>query len=734
MIGSPESQLRITLISLHGLIRASDPELGRDADTGGQVKYVLELAAELARQPNVARVDLLTRQIFDDRVGTDYAQPQEEIFGKARIVRIPFGPRRYLRKELLWPYIEFFIDETLSFFKREGLPHIIHGHYADAGLAGAQLARLLHIPYIFTGHSLGRVKRQRLSIGKTDHADLEQKYRFNARIEAEETALETAAMVVASTNQEVEQQYHQYEHYVPKRMEVIAPGVDLTAFHPADDKQTVLPIEDELQRFLSDPAKPMVLTVARPDERKNLETLVEVFGESMRLQELANLVLIMGSRNDLRELVPAQRKIIQNVLALIDVYDLYGSAAYPKAHRPNDVPDLYRLATRHGSVFVNPALTEPFGLTLLEAAATGVPIIATNDGGPRDIIANCRNGLLIDPFNPEQIERALFDALTDSAQWQDWSRQGIAGAHTHYSWGRHAQQYLGEVNRILQDSATPTLVRSPKARRIPEFDRLIITDLDNTLTGDETGLREFVEKIRDSDHVGFGIETGRRLDDALKLVKELDLPTPDVFGTSVGTELYYGAGLTADRSWRRQIDYHWRPDEVQRVLESVEGLALQKAHEQSSFKISYVIDSRTWPKIAAVRRMLREAGLRARVIQSLGMYLDIIPVRGGSDHSMRHLLYKWGFVPEQVLVAGDSGNDEGMLKGETLGVVVGNYSTELAKLRGWPRIYFAEAEHARGILEGMEYYHFLDEIVIPNDRLDETSTDSAESTKAIGSS
>jgi sucrose-phosphate synthase len=98
------------------------------------------------------------------------------------------------------------------------------------------------------------------------------------------------------------------------------------------------------------------------------------------------------------------------------------------------------------------------------------------------------------------------------------------------------------------------------------------------------------------------------------------------------------------------------------------------------------------------------------------MFLDVIPVRGGSDLSMRHLLYKWGFMPERVLVAGDSGNDAGMLLGRTLGVVVGNYSPELNRLRNQPRIYFAEASHAAGILEGIEYYNFLDKITIPNDR------------------
>lgn len=51
------SPIKITLISLHGLIRGHDCELGRDADTGGQVKYVLELARELAAQPMVREVE-----------------------------------------------------------------------------------------------------------------------------------------------------------------------------------------------------------------------------------------------------------------------------------------------------------------------------------------------------------------------------------------------------------------------------------------------------------------------------------------------------------------------------------------------------------------------------------------------------------------------------------------------------------------------------------------------------
>lgn len=708
--------MKIALISLHGLIRAKDAELGRDADTGGQVKYVLELAAELAKQPGVTSVELLTRQIIDDRVSDDYAQVEEPICENAKIVRIPFGPKRYIKKESLWPYIEFFVDQTLAHFRRAGLPDLIHGHYADAGLAGAQLARLLHIPFVFTGHSLGRVKQERLLAKGKSLEDLERRYRISARIEAEEVALETATMVVASTNQEVEQQYEKYENYVPDRMEVIPPGVNLQSFSAPKSSDETYNIGPQIERFLRDPSKPPLVAMARPDERKNLEMLVRVYGNSKRLQELSNLVLVMGTRERLKELAPAQRRIVEHILTSIDDFDLYGSVSYPKMHTPSDVPDIYRWATQRRGVFVNPALTEPFGLTLLEAAAAGLPIVATNDGGPRDIVANCRNGLLVDPLDAESIEKALLRMLTEPEQWDQWSEHGKEGAEKHYSWANHATRYWRDVNDILDHSAEPVLASNHKVRRMPNFDRLVITDLDNTLTGDDQSLRELLETIREREYIGFGISTGRRLDSAMQLIEEMNLPQPDLICAGVGTELYYGDNLTADRTWRKQIGLHWTPDKIRTLFEGVDGIFIQDDNQQSEFKISFDIDTKVGPSIAQVKRMLREAGIRARVVFSRNMYLDIIPNRGGPGVAVRHVLYKWGFSPEKVLVAGDSGNDEGMLKGRTLGVVVGNYSSELEKLRDWPRIYFAKGHHARGILEGINYYQFLDNITIPNDR------------------
>ncbi|MDH4216025.1 MAG: HAD family hydrolase, partial [Gallionella sp.] len=133
--------LYIVLISVHGLIRGNDLELGRDADTGGQTKYVVELAHALSEHTDVGKVDLLTRCVIDSQVSADYAQPFEHLSEKASIVRIECGEQKYLRKEMLWDSLESFSDNALAYLKsQERIPDIIHSHYADAGHVGARLA------------------------------------------------------------------------------------------------------------------------------------------------------------------------------------------------------------------------------------------------------------------------------------------------------------------------------------------------------------------------------------------------------------------------------------------------------------------------------------------------------------------------------------------------------------------------------------------------------------------
>ncbi len=700
--------LYLVLISIHGLIRGGHLELGRDPDTGGQVQYAVELTRALAADPAVDRVDLLTRQVCDARVHPDYAVPQEEIAEGAYIIRLPCGPRRYLRKELLWPHLDAFVDNALQHARRVGrTPDIIHSHYADSGYVGARLSQLMGIPLIHTGHSLGRVKQERLLASGMAENVIESQYNISQRIEAEEIALGNASLVVASTNQEIEEQYSQYENYHPKRMVVIPPGVDLSRFRPPRRSDPLPDYAAEIHRFLRYPRKPMILALSRADERKNIATLVRAFGENQQLHDLANLVIIAGNREDIDTLEKGSKEVLQALLLMIDRYDLYGRIAYPKHHKSTDVPELYRMAARVRGVFVNPALTEPFGLTLIEAAASGLPLVATEDGGPIDIIRHCNNGLLIDPLDADALGAALLNALADRERWRRWSKSGLSGVRRYYSWTAHVKRYLRELQRVKRRYHKP-VIRSHKSR-LPAVDRILVADIDNTLIGDREGLDLLLHRLREAEgRIGFGIATGRHLNSALKVMKEWNIPKPDLLITSVGSELHYGTGLVEDMGWQRHIDYLWKPEALREALDSLPGLKLQARINQRKFKISYNVNPDKMPVLQEIRAHLRRLDLHARLIYSHQAYLDVLPVRASKGMAVRYLAMRWGVPPECLLVAGDSGNDEEMLSGNTLGVVVGNYSPELEPLRGRPRIYFAKAGFARGIVEGMDHYGFLE--------------------------
>ncbi|MGD8546495.1 MAG: HAD-IIB family hydrolase [Thiohalophilus sp.] len=712
-------RLYIVLISVHGLIRAKNLELGRDADTGGQTLYVVELAKALASREDVARVDLLTRLVEDPKVSDDYSRPTEKLSRKANLVRLRCGPRRYLRKEVLWPYLDEFIDHAMLHISSVGtVPDFVHGHYADAGLVAARVAGLLGAPMIFTGHSLGKEKQRQLQSKGIKKDKIESQYNISQRIEAEEIALGTAAMIVASTHQEVEEQYAKYDNYHPSRMEVIPPGVDISRFKPPEKDDPPPRIFRDLERFLQKPDKPMILALSRADERKNITTLIQAYGESKALQKKGNLVIVAGNRDDIAHMEKGPREVLKEILLLIDKFDLYGKVAYPKHHKGSDVPDLYRLATQTHGLFINPALTEPFGLTLIEAAASGLPIVATNDGGPNEIISNCENGLLIDPLDSDGIADALLKVLSDRRQWRKWSKQGLEGSHRHYSWEGHGQTYIEKIDEFRKDVNRAFFVPSGKTRLV-SLDRIGFTAIDNALFGDPAALKRLLRYLeKRTGHIGLGLATGRTLESTMEFLTRYNLPTPDILVTSVGTEIHYAhqdKRIIEDKSWQRHLAYRWEPNDLRRVMKGCPGVKLAPKSSQREHKISYILDPEKAPTVREIKGRLRRHDLHAKAIISEKTNLDLLPIRASKGLAIRYLSMKWGIPLDHILVIGDSGNDEEMLLGSTLGAVVANHSQELDKLHDKSRIYFCEKSYADGIIEAIEYYNFLNKIRIPND-------------------
>lgn len=565
-----------------------------------------------------------------------------------------------------------------------------------------------------TGHSLGRVKRRRLLARGLKRDDIEQRYNMSRRINAEEDTLGAAELVITSTHQEIEEQYELYDYYQPQSMRVIPPGTDLKRFYPADGSERESPIYKQIARFLQQPDKPMILALSRPDTRKNIPTLVNAYGESKKLQDAANLVIIAGNRDDIQEMEDGAQEVLTDILLKIDQHDLYGKVAYPKHHLPDDVSVIYRLAATSKGVFINPALTEPFGLTLIEAAASGLPIVATEDGGPIDIIDNCHNGYLIDPLDKAQIATTLLKVLSDISLWRKLSANGIEGVRQHYSWTAHAETYLAAI-RPLIERVERVERRLPPRRSRMYHDRTIVTDLDQNLLGDPESLADFVTVVKNNRKCAtFAIATGRRLDDALRMLKRFGIPQPDLLITSLGTEIHYAPRLTIDTGWSRHIDYLWNPRAVRRVLAELPGLKRQPNSEQSRFKISYYIDPDKAPDIDAINSLLHQNDQTVNVFYSFGQFLDIVPVRASKGFALRWFVDQWDITLDHVLAAGGSGADEDLMRGNTQAVVVANrHNEELSELTDIEHIYYARQPYAAGILEAIKHYKFLDTCGVP---------------------
>ena len=685
-------------VALQGCLRADRVEYGLNADTGGHIRYLLELVRASAAHPAIDRMEIVTRGFEDGQHGPTYAAGHEPVDAVTRIVRLRTGLPGYLAKEALWTEHDAFADALIAHIAGlDRRPDLIHAHYADAGRIAALVQARLGIPYLFTAHSLGRVKQASLPDGCPERAGLVR------RIAIEEEAIAGAAGIVASSRDEAEVQYAEYAAYDPGRIRIIAPGSDLQGFTGMVASQAV---SRQIERFLNDPSKPVILAIARPVTKKNLAALIHAYGRSPALQAAANLVIVAGTRDDIDQLEPEIARNLHELIQLIDRYDLYGKVAYPKQHRPEDVPAIYAYARIRRGVFVNPALNEPFGLTLLEAAASGLPVVATDSGGPNDIIETCGNGLLVDPRCPDAIGTAILSILEDPAAWDGFSAAGSVAVRA-YDWDRHVALYADFAAAILaaeRPSATTAQL-------------MLVCDIDNTLLGCGESTRSFTRWQAGQAGMLFGIATGRSFHSAMAILAQADVPRPRFLITSVGSEIYHladnGAVYERDAEWDAIVADGWDRAAVADLIARADAVVPQSPLEQRRFKLSYFVGGE--PEAARrIRDLLAAAGHACSVIQSHGRYLDILPNGVSKGSAVDHVRRRFGLARDRVMVAGDSGNDVEMLRSVPRAIIVANYSDDLASRPDLAHSYVAKHGYARGVIEGVD--HFL-KLNAANDRL-----------------
>ena len=489
---------RIVLVSVHGWF-GQEGVLGRP-DTGGQVVYVLDQARSLEKQLQEdirlagleglgvhPKVIILSR-LIPNAEGTLCNQRLEKVHGTtdAWILRVPFREfnpnvtKNWISRFEIWPYLETFsIDaerELLAEF--QGLPDLIVGNYTDGNLVAFLLSRRLKVTQCNVAHAL---EKSKYLFSNLYWQELESNYHFSIQFTADIIAMNAANFIVSSTYQEIvgtPDSVGQYESYqcftmpdlyhvvngielFSPKFNVVPPGVNENVFFPytrtADRvpgererlEELLFTLEDPGQVYgkLDDPSKRPLFSMARLDRIKNLTGLTECFGKSPELQERCNLILVAGKLRTEESTDREEIEEIEKLYRIIDEHQLHGKIRWLGVRLSKSASgEVYRVIADRQGIFVQPALFEAFGLTILEAMISGLPTLATRFGGPLEIIQNGVNGFYINPTHLEETAAEILQFVTRCDQnpdyWHEFSRRSIERVYSTYTWNIHTTKLL----------------------------------------------------------------------------------------------------------------------------------------------------------------------------------------------------------------------------------------------------------------------------------------------------
>lgn len=178
--------------------------------------------------------------------------------------------------------------------------------------------------------------------------------------------------------------------------------------------------------------------MARLDIVKNITGLTEWYGKTKRLRSLVNLVIVGGFFDPSKSKDREEAAEIKKMHTLIEKYQLKGQIRWIAAQTDRKRNgELYRSIADTKGAFVQPALYEAFGLTVVEAMNCGLPTFATNQGGPAEIIVDGVSGFHIDPNNGDESSNKIADFFQkckeDTEYWNRISLQGLQRINEWYA-------------------------------------------------------------------------------------------------------------------------------------------------------------------------------------------------------------------------------------------------------------------------------------------------------------
>ncbi|KAF6174602.1 hypothetical protein GIB67_006254, partial [Kingdonia uniflora] len=484
----------IVIFSPHGYFGQADV-LGLP-DTGGQVVYILdqvrafeeEMLLRIKKQGLTVKPQILvvTRLIPDAR-GTKCNQELEPILNTnhSYILRVPFKTengvlRQWVSRFDIYPYLERFTrDATAKILEHmEGKPDLIIGNYTDGNLVASLMASKLGITQATIAHALEKTKYED---SDAKWKELDPKYHFSCQFTADIISMNSTDFIITSTYQEIagsKDRPGQYETHAAFTMpglarvvsginvfdpkfNIAAPGADQSVYFPYTQKQNRLTsfhpgIEEllyskednsEHMGYLADRNKPIIFSMARLDTVKNITGLTEWYGKNKRLRNLVNLVVVAGFFDPSKSKDREEIAEIMKMHYLIQKYQLNGQIRWIAAQTDrNRNGELYRCIADTKGAFVQPALYEAFGLTVIEAMNCGLPTFATNQGGPAEIIVDGVSGFHVDPNNGDESSNKIAEFFEnckeDSECWNTVSTEGLKRIYECYTWKIYANKVL----------------------------------------------------------------------------------------------------------------------------------------------------------------------------------------------------------------------------------------------------------------------------------------------------
>ncbi|KAK1317517.1 Sucrose synthase 4 [Acorus calamus] len=493
-LGRVPMVFNVVIVSPHGYFGQANV-LGLP-DTGGQVVYILdqvralESAMLLRLQKQGLNVDpriLVVTRLIPDAKGTTCNQRFERISGTEHsfILRVPFRTekgilRKWISRFDVWPYLETFTEDVASEIAAElhGIPDLIIGNYSDGNLVASLLSYKLGITQCNIAHALEKTKYPDSDIYWKNYED---KYHFSCQFTADVIAMNSADFIITSTYQEIagsKNTVGQYESHTAftlpglyrivhgidvfdPKFNIVSPGADMTIYFPfSEHERRLTSLHGSIEKLLYDPeqceehigtlsdrTKPIIFSMARLDRVKNITGLVELYGKSTQLRELANLVVIAGYNDVKKSSDREEIAEIEKMHDLIKKYNLDGQFRWISAqmNRARN-GELYRYIADTGGVFVQPAFYEAFGLTVVEAMTCGLPTFATCHGGPAEIIEQGVSGFHIDPYHPDKAAALIVDFFEkckkDDSYWNLISDGGLLRIHERYTWKIYSERLM----------------------------------------------------------------------------------------------------------------------------------------------------------------------------------------------------------------------------------------------------------------------------------------------------